>query len=251
MLCAHLMRTFLLSLILLPALALAEGADTYAKIDALLERRDDPTALKEVEAELEAALKASPEDFGLLVRQARFKYWLADSTPNGEPKKRLGKELWSIAERMVKLAPGSPEGHYYAALGIGAYSEAVGIINALAEGLEGKFNTRLDKAIQLAPSYDHAGPLIAKGRYFQSLPWPMRNYQKAIEFYQKAIAKNPEALRAYHYLAETQLRDGKAKAAKETVAKAVNGAVEYDPPEGRRVRQMAAKLQADIQKALR
>ena len=245
------MRLTLLASMLLPALALAEGDTSYAKLDALYAKRDDAETVKELEAELAAAQQANPDDFEVILRVARWKHWIADGSKNPEQKKRLGKEVWTLGERLVKMAPTSVEGHYYAALGIGAYSQAVGILAALAEGLEGKFNERLDKAIKLAPGYEHAGPLVAKGRYFYELPWPLRNLQKSAEFYQKAIEQAPVALRAYHYLAETQLADGKPKPALEMVTKALEGSVDYDPPEGRRVQEWAKKLEADVKKRIR
>ncbi len=68
--------------------------------------------------------------------------------------------------------------------------------------------------------------------------------------YERAMSKHPEALRIYLYLAETQLKDGDAKAARETIEKAF-GPVTYDPPEGRRVHELAAALKARIEEKLR
>src|SRR5262249_42542387 len=155
-------------------------------------------------------------------RQARWLSWKAD-TLAGDAKKNMGKATWQMAERAVKAAPALPEGHYYAALGIGQYSEGAGIINALAEGLEGKFNERLDKAISINGSIDNGGPMVLKGRYFFTLPWPMRNLNKSSEWFNKALAKHPYNLRAHLYLAETMLKDGKAKDAKPHLDLALTG----------------------------
>lgn len=239
-------KTLLLSLlaVLVPALALAQD-DTPAKLDALYAKRDDPAAQKELEQALQDAFKASPDDYGVLWRVARSRYWAADGLPNGDSKKKLGKEAWDLAERALKKNPKGTEASYYAAVSIGAYSQAVGILAALAEGLEGKFNDRLDYAIKVDGGYDHGGPLIAKGRYFFELPWPKRDLGKANQILQKVTEAHPEALRAYVYLAEAQLDDGKAALARETLAKAVSGAVSYDPAEGKRAKEMARKVQAD------
>jgi hypothetical protein len=235
--------------LLFPALALAEGAaEFYPKLDALFDKRDDPAALQQFEAEMASALKANPDDYGVLWRAAQLKQWTADGATDRELKKRLGKEAWQLAESAIKKNAGSAEGHYLAAASIGAYSQAAGILNALAEGLEGKFNERLDAAIRLNPGLHHAGPLIVKGRYYFELPWPKRDLEKSAQWLQKAIEKDPAALRAYYYLAETQLKDGKAKQAKETIAKVINGSTAYDPAEARRVQGWAKKLQVEIDK---
>ena len=126
----------------------------------------------------------------------------------------MSKQTWDLGDKVARLAPTMAEGYYYGALGVGQFSEAVGILNALAQGLEGKFNERLDKSIQLNPNLDNGGPMLTKGRYFYSLPWPMRNLGKSAEWYNKVLAKHPFNLRAHLYLAETLLADGKAKEAK-------------------------------------
>ncbi|HLL53890.1 MAG TPA: tetratricopeptide repeat protein [Myxococcaceae bacterium] len=239
-------RTLLcLSVLLLPAFAFAAEADALATLDDLYARRDDPAAVKELQASLDAALKATPDDYDLLWRASRLSYWVADGFPDGDQKKKLGRQGWDIAERALKKNPKGVEAAYFAACNIGAYSQAVGILSALAEGLEGKFNERLDFAMKANPGFDHGGPLIAKGRYFFELPWPKRDLDKSLALLKRATEQNPESLRSYVYLAETLLDMGKAKEAKETLAKAVNGPVTYDPPEAQRSKAMAKKLMTD------
>jgi cytochrome c-type biogenesis protein CcmH/NrfG len=99
--------------------------------------------------------------------------------------------------------------------------------------------------------FESAGGLVAKGRYWFELPWPKRSLAKSAETLQKAIALAPDNLRAYVYLAETQLRDGKAAAAKATLAKAEQGSVTYDPAEGKRAKEMAKRVAAEIAKELK
>jgi len=198
-----------------------------------------------LEAGLQAALKATPDDYELLWRAARIRYFVADGQPNGDTKKRLAREAWDLAERAVKQNPKGVEASYYAAVSIGGYSQAVGILSALAEGLEGKFNERLDYAVKMNPDLDHGGPLIAKGRYYFELPWPKRDLGKSAQILQKAMEKHPESLRVYVYLAETQLDDGKPAEAKATIAKALSGSIAYDPAEGQRVKAMAKRLQGE------
>jgi len=38
-------------------------------------------------------------------------------------KKQLGKEGWMLGDRAVKRTPNELKGHYFAAIGIGAYSK--------------------------------------------------------------------------------------------------------------------------------
>lgn len=232
------------------AASAAPAQPDLAKLDALWKQRGDAAAAKEQEALLEAGAKQWPDVPGVLWRLARWKAWVADSA-SPERKKALGKETWALGDRITKLDPKSAEGHYYGALGVGQYSQAVGILNALGEGLEGKFNERLDKAIQLDPSIDDGGPMLVKGRYFYELPWPLRNLEKSAEWLNKCLSKHPYNLRARTYLAETLLKDGKAQQAKEQIDRAVNGSGDYDPAEVARVKTMAKKVQAEIDKELK
>jgi hypothetical protein len=227
----------------------APSAPDPGKLDALWLKRWDEGAAKELEGLLEAAIAQQPDNPAVVWRMARWKSWLADTAPP-EKKKALGKEVWSLGDKAIKLDPKGAEGHYFAAVGVGQYSQGVGILNALAEGLEGKFNERLDKAIQLNASIDDGGPMVAKGRYFFELPWPMRNLEKSAEWFNRCLGKHPYNLRAHLYLAETLLRDGKAPKAKEHIDQVVNGSTSYDPAEAARVKNMAKKVQTEIDKEL-
>lgn len=138
-----------------------------------------------------------------------------------------------------------------AALGVGAYAQAVGILKALGDGLESKFNERLDKALQLDPDFLWGAPLLTKGRYYFELPWPKRDLAKSASFYEKALAKSPGNLRTWYFLAETLLKDGKARKARDAIEQVKQGSTAYDPAEGRRVQELAKKLDSEIGEELK
>jgi tetratricopeptide (TPR) repeat protein len=179
-------------------------------------------------------------------RSARLLVWQADEAGDARLKKVLGRQAWDICDKAVKVAPQRVECQYFGAAGIGVYSQAVGILKALKDGLEGKFNERLDAAIKIDPTFDRGAPLLAKGRYHYELPWPKRDLEESAKLYEKAIAKHPECLRAYYYLAETLLADDKAEKAREAILKVKQGSAAYDPAEGRRVQEWAKKVEAKI-----
>ena len=183
--------------------------------------------------------------------RSRVVQWEADGTGDSKLKKTLAKQTWDLADRARKAAPGRIEGHYYAATGLGSYSQAVGILTALGEGLEGKFNERLDTAIKINPQYERGAPLTIKGRYYYELPWPKRDLKKSKELYEKVLATNPGNLRAWMYLADTLLADGEEKQAHEAILKVSEGSVAYDPPEGQRVQAQAKKVRARIEEKLK
>ncbi len=247
------MRTWLWALALIvPAAGWAGGSgDVTAQLDALYSQRHDKQKHQELEGAVEAALAAHPEDFGVLWRASRFYYWQCDGASAPAAKKALGQKSTELGQKALAKAPDRIEGHYFAAIGIGCYSQAIGILAALGQGVEGKFNKWLDKAISLDAGYDNAGPLIARGRYYFELPWPKRSYGKSAEFLKKALAEKPQALRAHLYLAETLLADGEEADAKAAAQKALTGAESYDVAEARRVKAWAKPLLVKIEEELK
>ncbi len=236
-----------------PAAAAAppQAQDPYAELDALDARRDDPAALKQAEERLRAGLAKAPNDYGLLWRAARLHVWLADGATDDNVKRDEGKRAWDLGESAIRASPGGFEGYYFSAVGIGNYSQAVGILKALTQGLEGTFNDRLDRAIRMKPDYLNGFPVMLKGRYHYELPWPKRDLAKGKALFQQVNAKHPENLRAWLYLAELLLKDGDAKGADAALKKVFAGDVQYDPPEGKRVKAKAAPVRLAIDKELK
>lgn len=236
---------------LLPLSALADPAEIAARIDSLYAKRDDAQAAKELEAAIAEGLKAHPEDYRLLWRAARGKWWVADGAQDIRLKRQLAKDGWALGEKAQKANPKAVEGYYFTAISVGAYAQAVGILKALAEGLEGKFLSNLDKSLEMDPGFSDGGPWITKGRYYSELPWPKRDLDKSRQLLEKAMQQQPQALRLYLYLAETQLKAGEAKKATQTISKALSGDPSYDPPEARRVKELAKTVAAQIEEELK
>ncbi len=234
-----------------PPAATADTAVFSAKLDELWKTRDTPDAVKLNDDVIREALKLAPNDYEVLWRAARIRWWVADGLTEEKLKKQVAKEGWNYAKRAVEAKPAGPEGKYFTALSIGAYSQAVGILKALSEGLEGQFVENLDFSIKNNESFDRYGGHTAKGRYHWELPWPKRDLGKSKAELQKSIDKNPEHLRNYYFLADTLLKDGDAKGAKESIDKALNGSDAYDPPEARRVKGWSKTLAAAIDEKLK
>ncbi|HTS81971.1 MAG TPA: tetratricopeptide repeat protein [Myxococcaceae bacterium] len=253
--------TCLFLLLICPALGrTADGVDagsaspastdpTLAAIDALWTQRGDPAKAEEGIRQSAAALDAHPNDVELMFRLARAKLWVGDGLENNDDRKqKLGREVWDLGDRIVKAKPAWVGGHYYAAAGIGIYSQAVGILKALGEGLESKFNERLDKAIEIDPKFQKEMPLIAKGRYYFELPWPKRNLGKSAAWYRKALALDPNNMRAMAWLGETLWRDGDVAGARAQLARVQETHLPDDPAEEARVKSIAQKIAAQMDK---
>ena len=250
----------LLTLVVAVAPAVARADDlsaTYAKIDALNATRDQADSMKQMDAAISEALKASPNDYGILWRAARMHCWISEGLAPEQKTRRTAeaKQCWDLGAKAVTVNAEGVEGNYFAANGAGNYSTEIGILKALSNGMEGIFNGYLDKAIKLNPGFYGASPLIAKGRYYFSLPWPKRSYSKSEDMFKKALATEPKAIRAKLWLAEALVNDGDAKAAKVYVDQvdaqlAANGDG-FDPPEVKRVQSWLDPVKKKVQEELK
>lgn len=95
---------------------------------------------------------------------------------------KYGKEGMKYAEKAITLNPKKPDGHYYYGLSAGIYSDGVSIITALREGLKDKTQSSFEKVYALDKMYDKAGSILALGRFWTVLPWPLRDYDKAMKY---------------------------------------------------------------------
>jgi hypothetical protein len=225
--------------------ALLVSADpAIAHYDELWKHRDEggiPAQIAGLSAEF-----AASNDYEKLWRATRWYHWVADDAPNDDERKRLGKAGWDLGEKAKQLNPAGIEAKYWTSVDIGAYSEAVGVITALSQGLEGKFRDPILEVIAADPgmqnpNLDYCGPEMAMGRYYFKLPWPKHSDSKSKEWLNKAIKAHPENLLAHYYLADT-LKDHDKDAARKELGIVIAGSESFDPPLARRVKRWAMRL---------
>jgi tetratricopeptide (TPR) repeat protein len=258
------MRLPRLPLLLAGALALAPGSTCavdpssgkseeglpalLAQVDHEWPRRDDPRAIDEIRSQLEQAEKLAPDDYGVLWRLAQLYFWLSDdpSLSDGE-RSQIGKRSWDYGDRATVANPKGVEGWYFAAVGMGNYSLGIGILKALAQGIEGKFRARLSNAEGIDPSYFSGGIFTAWGRYYFKLPWPKYDGRKSEQMLRKALRVNPDNVRARVFLAELYEKEGHPREARELLQETIaHQPGSYDPPEERRAQRLAREVLAQM-----
>jgi tetratricopeptide (TPR) repeat protein len=219
-----------------------------ARLDRLHERRDQPAALEEARALVDAAVAAAPRDAELLWRGARVIFTQSEEPARAQAERsQLGKLAWELAERAVAIDPRSAGGHYWAALAIGSYAEGIGILNALASGIEGKFKRHLQRATELDPGYDHGNIPVVWAAYHLEVPWPKRDRKQAEGELTQALRINPDSLRARLYLARVLFDTGRPAEARTRLGEIASAPVgRYDAPEERRVKREATELGAKL-----
>jgi tetratricopeptide (TPR) repeat protein len=225
-------------------------AKLLAEIDATWDRRDGRGQLGQHRARLAEAERLAPDDYGVLWREARIYFWLADDPAiPGEEKSRLGKKGWEYGDRATQANPARVEGWHYAAAGVGSYALGIGVITALRQGIEGKFRERLSKAEQIDPSFQNGAIQTAWGRFWYELPWPKYDARKSQASLEAALQKNPDNVRAYVYLADLLAKESRPAEAIVVLQKALAKAPgRYDAPEERRWQEVARRSMAALRK---
>jgi len=237
-----------------PAISSASTlAVRLARIDELYRRRDERAAWNEEQQLVQVSLALAPNDYGVLWRAARFYFWLSDDPGvTSDQRSQWGQQGWDLAERAVIVNPNDVAGHYWAAVCMGNYALGLGVVKALAKGMEGKFKERLKRAGELGPQYQHGSVDVAWGRFYDKLPWPKRDRKKAQEHLRRALQGHPDNLRAKVFLAVSLMDDdhpADAKKLLDEVAAAQPG--KYDAPEERRAKALGAGLMPELLVKLR
>lgn len=247
-----------------PAAAPAAKAEAPAALDAagharvmdeLWKKREPNTeGFKQNVAAVKAAVTAFPEDAGVLWRASRWSYWEAEMSTVSAMRERSGKAGWDLAEKSLLKDPSSLEAHHWAAVNCGTYGDAIGVLKALTNGIEGKLRKHLDLVVEKKPSYENGGPLVTLGRYYFKLPWPKHDAKKSIEALRGALKIEPRNGRAKVFLAEVLLDEDSdnAKDAMKLVDEVIAlplGA--YDAPEEAYNQRLAKELKPKIQEKLK
>ncbi len=175
-------------LVLVPSGLMAE--DFLSQADALYKQG----GLENIKASIDLYLKAvekSPNDFDANWKCARAHREYGDKAKEKglEGWKKIcakyGKEGLKYAKKAMDLDPDKVQGHYYYGLSVGIYSDGVSILRAIAEGLKDKTQGGFEKAYEIDKTYNEAGPILAIGRFWAVLPWPLRDRKKALTFYRE------------------------------------------------------------------
>lgn len=98
---------------------------------------------------------------------------------------KYGKEGMHYAQKAIDINPDHPGGYLYYGINVGKYSDGVGIITALREGLKEKTQSSFEKAYELDPHFEKGAPIISLGRFWQVVPWPFRDTKEAEALYRE------------------------------------------------------------------
>jgi len=202
--------------------------DTLAQADALFEKGDIGSILESIPLYIKA-VEANPDSYEANWKCARAHREYADHALEGEHEgwkdicEEYGKKGMEYAEKAIELEPEKIEGHYYFGLSAGTYSDGVSILKALKEGLKRSTQDAFYKAYDIDKMYDIGGPMLAIGRFWHKLPFPLRKKKRAEKYYKERYPYFPDDPEGLVYYAELLIDRRKKDEAKPLLEKAIAG----------------------------
>lgn len=202
------------------------------KADALVETKE-LDKIKQAISIYEEILKNNPDSYEATSRCAKayrdYGYQAMQKQVSGYEDicAEYGKTGMNLAQKAIKLNPQRSEGYYYYGLSVGVYSDGVGIFTALKEGLKDKTQNNLEKAYAIDKSLDKGGPILGLGRFWQKVPWPYHDEDKAMEYYRELMDKEYFGGHVEHYIYPAEILMDKwgskpKKEARALLKKAIN-----------------------------
>ncbi len=214
----------ILAFLLFPLTLMAE--DYLAKADATFAQGSIENLKKAIGIYLKA-IQADPSSYEANWKTARayreYCEWSIREEVSDWKKicATYAKKGMGFGEKAIELNPKGVEGHFYYGLCVGNYADGVSILTALKQGLKGKTQNAFETAYKLDKMYKDAGPVIANGRFWSVLPWPLKKKKKAINYYKEAISHYPNNPEIQVYYGEILMDSKKSRAeAKQLLEKA-------------------------------
>ncbi len=172
------------------------------------------------------ALEATPSSYEAAWKAARsYREYADESQMRNIPDwkaicKEYGKLGMKYGEKAITLNPNGVEGNFWYGCSVGDYADAVSFITAITEGLKDKTQRSFEKAYQLNKMYNDGGPMVALGRLWYVLPWPMQDKKLSLKYLREFQKSFPNDARGQVYLAEILMATGEKDEAKALLQKA-------------------------------
>lgn len=157
--------------------------------------------VRQAALEYEGAAQKPDQATEGLWKAARSYVWLTQFGPANRPQQEqdVARAIF-LAGRAVSTTPKQAEAHYYLAAALGLYSQLHSAMNHLPEmAREG------EKAAELDPRIDHAGPYRLLGSLYGFAPEPpisLGDDEKGLVYLRKAVALAPDDPENHFRLAE-------------------------------------------------
>ncbi|NOY68677.1 MAG: hypothetical protein GXP53_04190 [Deltaproteobacteria bacterium] len=183
--------------------------DPMAVIDALLDAKGLDNFRKAIAA-CESILKSDPNNFEAAWRCAKSYREYGEEAKKREVRgwkdicAKYGKKGMQYAQKAIRLRPDKVNGYFFYGASVGIYADGKGIITALREGLKDKTQSNLEKAYKMDKDFEKGGTIVALGRFWQVVPFPFSDKDKAMKLYREFQRTKyyADSIEGHIYLAE-------------------------------------------------
>jgi tetratricopeptide (TPR) repeat protein len=221
----------------------AEGGPGAAieKLDRLWAERASPDAVARAVTLGTRSVAEHPSSYDLAWRVARIYWRKGDLTTNKAQRRETYATARRYAEAAVKLDPKHVEGHCYYALTTGDYGGTLDLFAAARERIGAIFEREMKRAYDINRDFDNGIPMLALGRYYFELPWPLRDLDKSCRYLEELKQRHPDVLLGRLFLAETHHALGDDAAARQELQYVLS----HDPVADRAVEEQDIKSDAE------
>ena len=210
-------------------------------LDRLWAQRASPEAVERAVTLGARSLTLHPSSYELAWRLARAYWRKGDLMMDKASRREAYATARRYAETAVKLDADRVEGHCYYALTTGDYGGTLGLVGAATEGIGSTFEREITRAYDINRDFDSGSPMLALGRYYFELPWPMRDLGKSRRYLEELKQRHPDVLLGRVYLAETDHALGDDVAARQELQYVLS----HDPVRERAVEERDIKTDAE------
>jgi tetratricopeptide (TPR) repeat protein len=182
-----------------------------------------------------------PSSYDLAWRVARVYWRKGDLTTNKAQRRETYATARRYAEAAVKLDPERVEGHCYYALTTGDYGGTLDLFRAARERIGAIFEREMKRAYDIDRDFDDGIPMLALGRYYFALPWPLRDFKQSRRYLEELKQRHSNVLLGRLFLAETDHALGDNAAARQELQYVLS----HDPVADRAVEEQDIKADAE------
>lgn len=159
------------------------------------------------------AYKMAPNEFKTLLGASEACFARANWSKKKSDIARWGRKGWHYSKKVMKRWPKRAEGYYWSSINLGQYARGGGVWVALSKGLAGKIERLALASLRRNPKLYKGAAQRVLGRYYYSLPWPMRKLKKSRKYLEAAHRIAPNHPGGQLFLGETLWKLGYKKRA--------------------------------------
>jgi tetratricopeptide (TPR) repeat protein len=155
--------------LLVPAVFAAQAPDPrIAEADQLFWQRDDTEKLKQAIAVAEKVTSTSAQNYEMLWRLAKYRYYLADKEPDKKRREKIFEAGVAAAKKAIAADPNKVQGHFWLGANSGELADLKGAFDSL--GLVRTIRREFEAALAIDPNYARGTIHLALAQMDLQLP---------------------------------------------------------------------------------